>query len=253
MINDYIIITGSAGFLGNFFSKKLFNIGYNLILLDKKKNNLKDNNSKNKIIPFRVDLTKENSIKSIFSKIKKKKISVTGIINCAAVDTPPRKKKNLKKYLSTKDWNKEINVGLTASYLIIKYFGEQMYKKGFGRIVNFGSDLSIISPNQEIYKKSYKNYKKPASYSVIKHGLLGMTKYFASLYAERNVTCNMISPGPVFNDQSNSLVQEIKKQTPMKRLCKKEDLICAVLFLLDENNKFMTGQNIVVDGGKTII
>ena len=73
MINDYIIITGSAGFLGNFFSKKLFNIGYNLILLDKKKNNLKDDNSKNKIIPFRVDLTKESSIKSIFSKIKKKK------------------------------------------------------------------------------------------------------------------------------------------------------------------------------------
>jgi NAD(P)-dependent dehydrogenase (short-subunit alcohol dehydrogenase family) len=254
--NNYIIITGSAGFLGSFFSKQLFNRGYNLILIDNKRYKFKKNKDHkftNKSFLYFIDLRKENSIKSIFTKIKKKKINITGLINCAAVDTPPKKKSSSQKYLSLEDWNNEIKVGLTASYLMIKYFGEQMCKNSFGRIINLGSDLSVISPNQEIYKKSYKNYLKPASYSVIKHGLLGLTKYFASLYAQKNVTCNMISPGPVLNDQSTSLVEEIKKQTPMKRLCKQEDLIISVLFLLDENNKFMTGQNILVDGGKTII
>ena len=135
----------------------------------------------------------------------------------------------------------------------IKHFGELMYKKNFGRIINFGSDLSVISPNQDFYKTSYSNYYKPVSYSVIKHGLVGMTKYFATLYADKQVTCNMVSPGPVLNDQSDSLVANIKKNTPMRRLANPKDLLGVILFLLSKESRFITGQNILVDGGKTLI
>ena len=92
---------------------------------------------------------------------------------------------------------------------MIKYFVMKCIKKQ-GSIINIGSDLSVIAPNQNIYK-SYNNYIKPVTYSVIKHGLLGMTKYFSSLYAKNNVRVNMISPGSIKRNQSKKLVKELKK------------------------------------------
>ena len=100
-----------------------------------------------------------------------------------------------------------------------------MYKQKNGRIINIGSDLSVISPNQEIYKKDYKNYYKPASYSTIKHGLLGLTKYFSTLYADSGITCNMVSPGPIFNDQSASLVKNLKENNTNEKIGKKRRFI----------------------------
>lgn len=155
--------------------------------------------------------------------------------------------------MTKKEWDAEISVGLTGSYLMIKYFGEYMYHQKKGKIINIGSDLSVISPNQEIYKKSYKNFYKPASYSAIKHGLLGLTKYFSTLYADNGITCNMISPGPILNDQSKNLVKILTKLTPMKRLADRGDLLGIIKFLLSRNSKFITGQNILIDGGRTII
>ena len=76
---------------------------------------------------------------------------------------------------------------------MIKFFGEQMIKKKKGSIINIGSDLSVIAPNQKVYRKSYNNYIKPVTYSVIKHGMLGLTKYFSALYGKDNVRVNMIS------------------------------------------------------------
>ena len=128
-----------------------------------------------------------------------------------------------------------------------------MFNNKNGSIINIGSDLSVIAPNQKIYKSSYKNYKKPPTYSVIKHGLLGLTKYYASLYAENNVRVNMVSPGPVKNNQSRSLINELQNITPMKRLNKPEDLFGVLEFLSNKNSNFITGQNIIIDGGKTII
>jgi NAD(P)-dependent dehydrogenase (short-subunit alcohol dehydrogenase family) len=134
-----------------------------------------------------------------------------------------------------------------------KFFGEHMFKQKFGKIINIGSDLSVISPNQSLYKSSYNNYYKPASYSAIKHGLLGLTRYFATLYASNNVTCNMISPGAIYNDQSNILIKKIKSITPMGRLGSVEDLLGLLIFLVNERSNFITGQNILVDGGRTVI
>ena len=128
-----------------------------------------------------------------------------------------------------------------------------MKKKKEGSIINIGSDLSVIAPNQKIYKTSFKNYIKPPSYSIIKHGTVGMTKYFASLFASDLIKVNMISPGPIFNNNPKNLVKELKKIIPMQRLGLKEDLKSAINFLMDNENNYITGQNIVIDGGRTII
>ena len=135
---------------------------------------------------------------------------------------------------------------------MIKYFGDEMYKKKQGSIINIGSDLSVIAPNQNIYK-SYNNYIKPVTYSVIKHGLLGMTKYFSSLYAKNNVRVNMISPGSIKRNQSKKLVKELKKIIPMNRLGNPEDLMGLLLYLASSQSNYTTGQNFLIDGGRTSI
>ena len=90
---------------------------------------------------------------------------------------------------------------------MIKFFGEEMARKKNGSIINIGSDLSVIAPNQKIYKSSYNHYIKPVTYSVIKHGMVGLTKYFASLYGEKKVRVNMVSPGPVKNKQKKNFLK----------------------------------------------
>ena len=128
-----------------------------------------------------------------------------------------------------------------------------MFKKKKGSIINIGSDLSVIAPNQKIYKSSYKNYIKPVTYSVIKHGMLGLTKYFASLYGPNNVRVNMISPGPILNKQTKKLLKELKNAIPMGRLGSSKEILGLLLFLSSSESSYVTGQNILVDGGRTII
>lgn len=245
-----ILITGAAGFLGskytNFFSKK-----YNVFALDidlKKLRLLKKNNSNISIL--KVDISNQSEIKKVFRKLKKKNIFIDVLINNAAIDSVPNKKKNS---ITLKKWNNEIAVGLTGSFLMIKFFGEEMVKKGGGRIVNVGSDLSVIAPNQSIYKNTFPNFVKPVTYSVIKHGLLGMTKYYASLFADKNVNVNMLSPGPIYNNQDKSFIKELVKFIPKKRMGNQQELLSAIEFLIDKNNTYMTGQNLIIDGGRTVI
>jgi NAD(P)-dependent dehydrogenase (short-subunit alcohol dehydrogenase family) len=250
MIKNNILITGSAGFLGSIYADHLSKAN-NVFAVDidfKKLNILKKKN--NEINIFRLDISNEKKVKSFFHKLKRKNIFINVLINNAAIDSVPAKGKN---YIDINQWNLEINVGLTGSFLMTKYFGEEMIKKRNGKIINIGSDLSVVAPTQDIYKKIYTNYTKPVTYSVVKHGLLGMTKYFASLYADRNVNVNMLSPGPIFNNHNKKFINQLIKFIPKKRMGNPEDLISGVDFLIDRKNSYMTGQNIIIDGGRTII
>ena len=128
-----------------------------------------------------------------------------------------------------------------------------MKKINGGSIINIGSDLSILSPNHEIYKSGSKNFLKPISYSVIKHGLVGLNKYFATLYAKDKIISNMISPGPIDHNIPNYLRKKIIANTPMKKLCSIDEIFKTVLFFCDTENRHITGQNIIIDGGKSLI
>jgi NAD(P)-dependent dehydrogenase (short-subunit alcohol dehydrogenase family) len=250
MRKNNILITGSAGFLGSIYAAH-FSKNNNIYAIDIDLKRLQFLKKKNKNINiFKIDVTSEKKIKNLFENLKKKDIFINILINNAAIDSVPN---NLTNYIDLKQWNKEINVGLTGPFLMIKYFGEEMVKKRNGKIINIGSDLSIIAPNQDIYKKTYLNYIKPVTYSVVKHGLLGMTKYFASLYADKNVNVNMLSPGPIFNKHNKKFVNQLIKFIPKKRMGNPNDLISAIEFLLDNMNSYMTGQNLIIDGGRTVI
>ena len=252
MTKNFCLVTGAAGFLGIHYCKLLLQNNFNVIGVDININPLKKIKSKN-FIAYYCDITDEKAV-NLMSLEFKKKYFIDLLINNAAIDSVPSiKLKTSSRLPSIKEWDKELNVGLKGSYLMFKYFGEEMSKKKQGNIINIGSDLSVIAPNQEIYKKVFKNFIKPVTYSVIKHGLYGMTKYFASLYAKDKVRVNMLSPGPVFNNHKKNFVSQLKMQIPMGRMATKNNLNSALLFLADPSNSYITGQNIIIDGGRTII
>ena len=182
---------------------------------------------------------------------KFKKIDV--LINNAAVDYKPTKK--IKKKISFENsginsWRKEIDVGLTGAYISCKILGSEISKKG-GVIVNISSDLSIIAPDQRLY--SHLNTVKPATYSVVKHGLIGLTKYLAAYWAKKKVRVNAISPGGVYNSQDKIFLKKIKSLIPMGRMAEPNEYREAIKFLCTDASKYMTGQNIIIDGGRSIL
>ena len=254
MKNKNVLISGGLGFLGSHFCKILSKNNFNVILIDKRSPKTpSDKSIVSQSLKFhKVDITNESQIKKMYMNLKKNKIFIDVLINNAAIDSIPKSKQKNSHLPNISDWNKELSVSLTGSYLLIKYFGQDMAKNKKGKIINIGSDLSVIAPNQNLYS-DYKNFFKPVTYSVVKHGLLGITKYFASLYSKDNVQVNMISPGPVYNQQKKRFVRKLKKFIPMNRLSKLSDLEEPLLFLVNERNSYFTGQNLIVDGGRTII
>ena len=249
------LITGGAGFLGKKYCEFFIKKNYIVICIDnnkKKLNSMKSIKSKNLKI-YNCDISNDKKVEKLFKSISKNYF-VSVLINNAAIDAVPNKKiGKFEKFPSEKIWDKELNVSLKGSFLLIKYFGEEMLKRQKGSIINIGSDLSIIAPNQKIYRSSYKNYIKPVTYSVIKHGMLGLTKYFASIYANSNVRVNMISPGPIKNNQNKELLNELNNIIPMERLADPKEILGSLLFLASSDSSYITGQNILVDGGRTII
>ena len=122
-----------------------------------------------------------------------------------------------------------------------------MSQKKSGNIINISSDLGIISPDQRLYSK----FVKPVSYSVVKHGIIGLTKYTATYWAHRNIRCNSFAPGGIFNKQPKSFISKINKLIPMSRMAKKNEYNATILFLASESSSYCTGSIISVDGGYT--
>ena len=153
-------------------------------------------------------------------------------------------------------WNREINVGLTGAFLCTKVFGEKMAANGFGNIINIASDLGVIAPTQSLYEipgVADKEQKQKTSHLFChKHGLLGLTKYTATYWAHKNVRCNALSPGGVFNNQDPSFVRKLTTMIPLQRMCELTDLQGAIQFLCSDSSSYMNGHNLVLDGGRSI-
>lgn len=247
----YTLITGACGLLGEQHSLALSLINSNLILIDideKKGLQLKKKLTKrfkNKIFYFNCNITNKQQIINLKKNLTNLNIAISVIINNASINPQPKNQ--------TKDdnWEDSLGVGLTGAKNIIEVFYKDMIKKKHGNIINIASDLSIIAPDQRIYKS--KKYYKPISYSVVKHGMVGITKYYASLLGQYNIRCNCLSPGGVFNNQPKKFVNKLKYLIPLNRMAKKNEYIGAIQFLASDATKYMTGHNLIIDGGRSII
>jgi len=152
-------------------------------------------------------------------------------------------------------WDADIAVGLTGSFLCSRSFGAEMARRGGGVIVNVASDLALIGPDQRLYRKpgvaEHLQPVKPVSYSVVKAALLGLTRYLATYWASRNVRVNAICPGGVFADQDTEFVQRLSQLVPLGRMADVDEYQGAMLFLCSDASSYMTGATLVVDGGRT--
>ena len=246
--NKNIVITGGSGFLGTQITKAFLSEKANVYIIDIKK-------PKKVAAKFmQTNITQENELKKVLQFFKLKKIKIDVLINNAAIDYPPNKSKNNSfKLENFQDnlWDKDILVSLKGSYLCTKIFGSYMAKFKKGVILNVSSDLGIIAPDQRIYGKS--GFVKPVTYSIVKHGIIGLTKYVASYWGKKNIRCNAIAPGGIYNNQDPSFVKKINELIPLGRMAKKNEYNGLILFLCSDLSSYLTGSIIIADGGRTII
>lgn len=259
------IITGGVGLLGIKHAEAIAEMGGVPILLD-------INNEKGPATAARIsdkynticsyyscDITCEDKIVRVIADILRSHGKINILVNNAAID--PKVKADYSnestrlEHFSIKQWNLEISVGLTGTFLCSKLIGGEMAKKGEGVIVNISSDLGLISPDQRIYEKEglHEDQQpvKPITYSIIKHGIIGMTKYLATYWADKGVRVNAISPGGIFTGQPDEFVMKISELIPLKRMADEDEYKAAIVFLCSDASSYMTGSNLVIDGGRT--
>lgn len=262
------LITGGAGLLGKEHAKALLENGAKIILTDIDEIGLKDAKHKlsliydhKSIITYSMDVCSEKSISDVLKKIKMDNLKLSILINNAAIDPKVSNDNNLLDYsrlenFSLEQWNLEISVGLTGAFLCSKIFGNEMASESGGVILNIASDLSVISPDQRIYKKaglaSTAQPVKPITYSVIKSGLIGITKYIATYWPDKGIRCNALSPGGVENNQNEDFKKKLVSLIPLGRMAEINEYHSAIQFLCSDASSYMNGQNIVIDGGRSI-
>lgn len=153
------------------------------------------------------------------------------------------------------EWDDDLAVGLTGAFLMCQAIGPVMAKRGCGVILNIASDLALIGPDQRLYRRDgmaeAEQPVKPVTYSVVKSGLLGLTRYIATYWASQNVRCNSISPGGVYAGQDDVFLSRIEKLIPLGRMAHPDEYKAAIAFLVSDASSYMTGANLVIDGGRT--
>ena len=262
------LITGAAGLLGLEHCEALLECDANIVLLDindknliKVKNYLIDKYPKSKLHIYSADLTIKQSLLDVRNDLQNKNIDINILINNAAIN--PKVDNNNKIYntsrlesFSLEEWNKQISVGLTGSFLCCQIFGSEMAKLNKpASIVNIASDLSVIAPDQRLYKKDNVNEfnqpVKPVTYSVIKSGLIGLTKYISTYWIGSQIRCNALSPGGIYTNQPEEFVTKLSSLIPLGRMARKDEYRSAIQFLCSDASSYMNGHNLVIDGGRS--
>jgi NAD(P)-dependent dehydrogenase (short-subunit alcohol dehydrogenase family) len=152
-------------------------------------------------------------------------------------------------------WNQDLDVGITGAFLCSQIIGAELARRGRGVIVNVASDLGLIAPDQRLYRRDDlpedQQPVKPVSYSVVKAAMFGLTRYLATYWADKGVRANALSPGGVFNHQDELFVRRFSSLSPLGRMARSDEYQGALLFLCSDASSYMTGGNLVVDGGRT--
>jgi NAD(P)-dependent dehydrogenase (short-subunit alcohol dehydrogenase family) len=238
-----IIITGGNGLLGSAIIEKLIEDGAFVINLDI---NHKTNESLSNI---ECDITNQESVDSSLNLIINKYEKIDGLVNNAY----PRTQDWGNKFEDIKldSWKKNIDWQLNSYFYMSQQVAMQMAKQKSGSIINIASIYGVIGPDFTVYDGT--NMTMPAVYAAIKGGLINLTRYMASYFGPHKVRVNTVSPGGIFDNQNISFVENYEKKVPLRRMGLPEDITPSVSFLLSNESKYITGQNLIVDGGWTAI
>lgn len=263
------LITGSAGLLGVEHAAALLGCGANVVLTDisegalaHARSTLEKNFDAKKIISIKMDVTNEQSIARVSASLSSAGVRVDILVNNAAINPTVLGDEGIVEtsrleFFPLDQWNLQLTVGLTGAFLCSKIFGGNMAKDGLGGVIlNIASDLSVFSPDQRLYRRNGlpENMQpvKPVTYSVIKTGLIGLTRYLATYWVNQGIRSNALSPGGVFSGQNDEFVTHLSSLIPMGRMAAKDEYHSAIQFLCSNASKYMNGQNIVIDGGRSV-
>jgi len=261
------VITGGGGMLGFQHAAAIVSAGGKVALLDINSDALAKNatllNSKFGCEPltFTVDITKIAAVEASLPVVLERFSAVDILINNAArnpkiEDTADPSFSRLENF-SEQQWKLDLDVGLGGAFNCSKVYGTYMAQAGNGGIiVNIASDLGVIAPDQRIYKvdgrPAHQQPVKPVTYSVVKHGLIGLTKYLATYWCEQGIRCNALSPGGVYAGQDDSFVSKLSDLIPMGRMAHADEYQGAIVFLCSPASSYLNGANIVMDGGRSV-
>jgi NAD(P)-dependent dehydrogenase (short-subunit alcohol dehydrogenase family) len=206
-----------------------------------------------------VDITRRDAVEELLGTVLRRFGTVDILINNAA-NNPKVEQTTGIPWSRLEDfpiaiWDADLAVGLTGAFLCSQVIGTELARRGRGVIVNVASDLSVIAPDQRLYRQEGlpddRQPVKPVTYSVTKAGLIGLTRYLATYWADRGVRVNAISPGGVENGQPDDFVRRLSHLIPLGRMARSDEYRGALLFLCSDASSYMTGTNLVVDGGRT--
>lgn len=263
------LVTGAAGLLGMEHAAALLESGATVILTDIGEAGLASalaslslHADSSRIITRLMDVSRPDAVQNVAKELAAAHHRIDILVNNAAIDP---KVKGDQGVLETsrlenfplEQWDLQIAVGLTGAFLCSQVFGTAMARDGKGGVIlNIASDLSVFSPDQRLYRKidltNEMQPVKPVTYSVIKAGLIGLTRYLATYWADKGVRANALSPGGVFNGQGDEFVKRLTSLIPLGRMASRDEYRAAIQFLCSDASAYLNGQNIVMDGGRSV-
>lgn len=271
------IVTGGAGLLGAEFCRTLIDAGAMTVVADidgdaadEIANSLNERyqaqKSEPRAVPAQVDISSKGSVQELFQFVFEQFRQLDILVNAAVLDPKfdPRaltnpNENNVEHQLTSKfedypldQWQRALDVNLTGVFLCCQAAGSLMAAQGAGVIINISSIYGLVGPDQRIYNtKGDTERYKPAYYSTTKAGVLGLTRYLAAYYAGTDIRVNALTPGGVFKDHDQDFIQAYSSRAVLGRMADKSEMNGALLFLASDASRYMTGSNLVVDGGWT--
>lgn len=259
------LITGAGGLLGPKHAEAIIEYGGTVILTDihderieEKAKILNEKYGQGKAIPIFMDVTNKVVIQDVVDKFERIDI----LINNAAKDPKVKKDGGLTpdsrfETMTPEYWFSGIDAAMNGTFFCSQVVANKMLKQGGGVILNIASDLAVIAPDQRLYLKAgleeHEQNVKPITYSAAKWAIVGMTKYLAVYFAKKNIRVNCLSPTGVYNNHPEEFVQKLSQLIPIGRMASIDEYKGAIVFLCSDASSYMTGENMIIDGGKTIL
>ena len=257
-------ITGAGGLLGPKHAEAIIEFGGNVILTDhhldrveQKAATLNEKYERQCAVAYHMDVADPKSVQTVVNLCDKIDI----LINNAAKDPKVKKGGGLTpdsrlETMTPEYWNEGVDAAMNGTFYCSQAVANKMLQNGGGVILNIASDLGVIAPDQRLYRKNdvaeEMQNVKPITYSAAKWAIVGMTKYLAVYFAEKNIRVNSISPTAVYNNHPEEFVEKLTNIIPMNRMSHIDEYKGAIVFMCSDASSYMTGENVVIDGGKSV-
>ena len=259
LANKVVVVTGGAGLLGQVFCQALVDVGAHVAIVDldlasaetaAKRINKSDTQ---RVIAFESDITSPESVTQMVANVVKQLGRIDVLVNNAA-----SKGSSLDAFFesfedySLKTWREVMSVNIDGLFLVAQAVGKQMKKQGGGSIIQTSSIYGVVAPDQRIYEGSEFNGRPintPAVYSASKSAVNGLTSYLSTYWASSKIRVNSLTPGGIASGQNSEFNKKYSNRVPLGRMGEASELVGALIYLASDASSYVTGQNLIVDGG----